>query len=61
MATETATYLMDGPLTEGRILEAGEIAASECQPIDDVRGSAVYRRRLVRGLLVRGLWQHAAS
>jgi xanthine dehydrogenase small subunit len=61
MAKETARYLMDGSLTEGRILEAGEIAAGECQPIDDVRGSAAYRRRLVRGLLVRGLWPHAVS
>ena len=58
LASRTAGYLMGGPLTEERILEAGEIAAQECQPIDDVRGSAVYRRRLVRGLLVRGLWPY---
>jgi CO/xanthine dehydrogenase FAD-binding subunit len=57
-ASRTAGYLMGGPLTEERILEAGEMAAQECQPIDDVRGSAVYRRRLVRGLLVRGLWPY---
>jgi hypothetical protein len=60
-ASRTAEYLMDGPLMEERILEAGEIAAQECQPIDDVRGSAVYRRRLVRGLLVRGLWPYAGD
>jgi xanthine dehydrogenase small subunit len=59
LASRTAGHLMDGPLTEERILEAGEIAALECQPIDDLRGSAVYRRRLVRGLLVRGLWPYA--
>ncbi|MEE8391205.1 MAG: FAD binding domain-containing protein, partial [Anaerolineae bacterium] len=58
LAPQTVEYLMGGPLTEERILKAGEIAASECQPIDDVRGSADYRRRLVRGLLVRGLWPH---
>jgi CO/xanthine dehydrogenase FAD-binding subunit len=57
-APRTAEHLMGGPLTEGRILEAGEIAAGECRPIDDVRGSGGYRRRLVRGLLVRGLWPH---
>jgi carbon-monoxide dehydrogenase small subunit/xanthine dehydrogenase small subunit len=56
LAPLTARCLMGGPLTEERILEAGEIAAQECQPIDDIRGSAAYRRRLVRGLLVRGLW-----
>jgi xanthine dehydrogenase iron-sulfur cluster and FAD-binding subunit A len=58
LTSQTAGHLMGGPLTEERILEAGEIAAQECQPIDDVRGSAAYRRRLVRGLLVRGLWPH---
>jgi xanthine dehydrogenase small subunit len=59
LAPRTAGHLMGGPLTEERILEAGEIAAQECRPIDDLRGSAVYRRRLVRGLLVRGLWRYA--
>ena len=58
LASRTARYLMGGPLTEERILEAGEIAAQECQPIDDIRASAAYRRRLVRGLLVRGLWPY---
>jgi xanthine dehydrogenase small subunit len=58
LASRTAGCLMGGRLTEARILEAGEIAAQECQPIDDLRGSAAYRRRLVRGLLVRGLWPY---
>ena len=60
-APRTADHLMGGPLTEQRILEAGEIAAKECRPIDDVRGSAAYRRRLVRGLLVWGLWGYRES
>jgi hypothetical protein len=47
LASQTAEYLMDGPLTEARILQAGEIAARECRPIDDLC--------LVRNLLVRGL------
>ena len=59
-AGRTAECLMAGPLTEKRLMEAGEIAARECHPIDDLRGSAAYRRRLVRGLLVRGLWPHVA-
>jgi xanthine dehydrogenase iron-sulfur cluster and FAD-binding subunit A len=59
-ADRTVDYLMAGPLTETRLLEAGEIAAQECRPIDDLRGSAAYRRRLVRGLLLRGLWPHVA-
>ena len=61
LAPQTTRYLMDGPLTEERVLEAGEVAARECQPIDDLRGSANYRRRLIRGLLVRGLWPHTVS
>ncbi len=61
LALRTAEHLMGGPLTEACILEAGEIAAQECRPIDDLRASAAYRRRLVRGLLVRGLWPYVAS
>ncbi len=61
LASQTAEYLMGGPLTEERILQAGEIAARECRPIDDLRGSAAYRRRLVRGLLMRELWPYVAS
>ncbi|HEX5912185.1 MAG TPA: xanthine dehydrogenase family protein subunit M, partial [Rubrobacter sp.] len=32
---------------------AGEIAAEECDPIDDARGSVEYKRDLVRVLLGR--------
>lgn len=61
LASQAAEHLMGGSLTEARVLQAGEIAARECRPIDDLRGSAAYRRRLVRGLLVRGLWPYVAS
>jgi carbon-monoxide dehydrogenase medium subunit len=37
--------------------KAGEIAAGECSPISDLRGSADYRRELVRVLTVRALDQ----
>ena len=56
LASQAAEHLMGGSLTEARVLEAGEIAAGECRPIDDLRGSAACRRRLVRGL-----WSYAVS
>ncbi len=47
--------LSGGPLTPERIESAAQIAADEAQPIDDVRGSAWYRRRMVAALTRRGL------
>lgn len=42
-----------GPLTEKRIAQAAKTAAEECSPIDDVRGSAWYRKRMVEVLVNR--------
>jgi len=42
-------------LTKECIAQAVQIAAEECSPIDDVRGSADYRRRMVAVLVKRGL------
>ncbi len=43
------------PLTPERIARAARIAAEECAPIDDVRGSAWYRRKMVEVMVRRGL------
>lgn len=43
------------PLTDWRVEEAARIAAGECAPIDDVRGSARYRRHAVAHLVARAL------
>jgi carbon-monoxide dehydrogenase medium subunit len=47
--------LLGGPLNAERIDRAAKIASEEAKPIDDVRGSAWYRRRMVEVLVRRGL------
>lgn len=47
-------YLRGREIDPSTAREAGEIAASECAPIDDVRGTAAYRRALVS----RFIWAH---
>lgn len=42
-------------LDESTIKQAAELAATESQPIDDIRGSADYKRDLVRVLTARAL------
>lgn len=55
-ATRAERALMAGPLTETALMQAADLAHDECNPIDDIRSTAVYRRRLIRGLLIRNLW-----
>lgn len=40
---------------EAGLARAGELASAAARPIDDLRSTADYRRRLVGGLLVRGV------
>ncbi|MBI2374276.1 MAG: xanthine dehydrogenase family protein subunit M [Deltaproteobacteria bacterium] len=47
--------LVGRELTDGLILEAARAAAAEARPIDDVRGTQVYRRRLVGAFVRRAL------
>jgi len=51
--------LKSKPFSEALIKKAAHMAAGECSPIDDVRGTADYRRRAVRYLVARGLWAAA--
>jgi xanthine dehydrogenase iron-sulfur cluster and FAD-binding subunit A len=48
-------YLVGQTLDEERINQAALLAAQETTPIDDIRGSAAYRREMVRVLISRGL------
>lgn len=46
-------HLRGRPVTEEALVEAGEIAAGNIEPLDDFRGSAEYRRAIVHVLVRR--------
>jgi len=52
-AKQTERFLVGEPLTLETMQTAGDIAVSEVTPIDDVRGSADYRRQLTRNVLLK--------
>ncbi|MBI5029456.1 MAG: xanthine dehydrogenase family protein subunit M [Chloroflexi bacterium] len=54
-ATKAEEILRGNELTNERINEAAHVAATECNPIDDVRSSAWYRREVVEVLTRRQL------
>ena len=54
-AKETEAFLTGQKLDDATIKRAAEIAAGEAQPIDDIRGSAEYKRDLVRVLTTRAI------
>lgn len=52
--------LADHSINEAAIAEAAQLAMSACDPIDDVRAGARYRKYMVRNLSIQGLtevWQ----
>jgi carbon-monoxide dehydrogenase medium subunit len=54
-ATKAEAFMIGKTLDDSTIKQAAEIAAGESQPIDDIRGSADYKRDLVRVLTARAL------
>jgi carbon-monoxide dehydrogenase medium subunit len=56
-ALTAESTLRGGQLTEDNIEVAAKTAAQECSPIDDHRGSAAYRRAMVRVLVARAIKQ----
>lgn len=58
---QAGAELEGSALTPERIARAAQLAAEAAQPIDDLRGSAWYRRRMVGVLARRGLEQLAAA
>lgn len=55
LAVEAAALLTGNELTAETLQEAGETAAREARPIDDIRASASYRRQMVAVLVRRAL------
>jgi len=54
-ASEAEAYLAGKELTEDVIARASELASNASRPIDDIRGSAAYRKAMVSVLVKRGL------
>ena len=55
MPLQVETYLANEPITPDAIHEAARLASEACSPIDDVRGSARYRKQMVRNLSLKAL------
>jgi len=54
-ATRAEKALIGKPADEKTIQEASRVASTEAEPVDDLRGSAEYKRSLVRVLTARAL------
>ena len=58
---QTEAFLIGQLFDEATLRTAGELAVDEISPIDDVRGSADYRRQLARNVLLKLYHQRQAS
>jgi CO/xanthine dehydrogenase FAD-binding subunit len=52
---QVETILAEKPITEQALSEASQVAMEACDPIDDVRASARYRKLMVRNLSLKAL------
>jgi carbon-monoxide dehydrogenase medium subunit len=52
-ARKAEDILRGRPMTDAALREIGEVAATECDPSDDNRGSAEYKREMVKVLVRR--------
>jgi len=64
LVTSAQEYLAANPVSPQAFKQAGRLAQEACNPIDDVRGSARYRKAMVRNLVEKALglvWQRIGS
>ena len=54
-APKAEAYLVGKLLTDEVLEETARLTMNSCKPIDDIRGSAAYRREMVRVCTLRGL------
>ncbi|HWH78308.1 MAG TPA: xanthine dehydrogenase family protein subunit M [Candidatus Binatus sp.] len=52
-ARKAEAVLRGKPITDAALQEMGEVASNECDPTDDNRGSAEYKREMVKVLVQR--------
>jgi carbon-monoxide dehydrogenase medium subunit len=58
---EAEAALIGEPLTDARIATAGRLLAAACDPVDDVRASAAYRRTVVPRLVAKAVARAQAA
>jgi aerobic carbon-monoxide dehydrogenase medium subunit len=56
-ARKAEEVLRGKPITDAGLQEMGEVASTECDPVDDNRGSAEYKREMVKVLVRRAAEQ----
>jgi carbon-monoxide dehydrogenase medium subunit len=64
VSAHAEAVLADKPITPQTIEEAAQAAMDDCSPIDDIRGSARYRKHMVRNLTQKALlevWQQLSK
>ena len=64
LATEAADLLKGERLDDGLIAEAARRASEQADPMEDLRGSVWYKRRIVKVMVARALecaWKRASS